>query len=323
MPYNSRFLPQQPYDPYAPGANLPGADEYAPDISEPVWMDDGGGGGGRRGGGFDWGTAQAGGGIGGELGDALGFLADLIFGGGDRDQANQYLQDILGQYTGFNPNEQVVTLGPSAFNTIRQDPNLRATQMDTLAKLKGVSNANGLDAQGRASLNDVQQSNAAANYGAQQAIRAGAARRGAGAPGRDLISANIAAQGAADRNASSGLHIAADAEDRALQAALAGGTMAGNIGAADWTRARDTAGANDAVSRFNAQNTQNVYERNIARDWQKRQGVAGAYGDLAQQKLNDATRWQRIGRGLGRGAGAIAGFALGGPLGAAAGGGTG
>lgn len=304
---------QGQFDPYAPGANLPSdMSGYAPDISEPVDMSGGGGGGGR---GFDWGTAGAGGGIGGEVGDALGSIADLIFGGGDRAAANDYLQKILGTYQDFNPNEQVSTLGPSAFNGIRQDPNLRAQETATLAHLKGVADAGGLDAQGRAMLGDVQRSNAEAAYGAQRGIDARAARRGAAAPGRDLVSSQIAAQGAADRNASSGLHVAADAEDRALQAALGGGQMAGQMAGADWSRAAQTARANDAVSRFNAQNLQNVFERNMARDWQRREGMAGAYGNLAQQKLNDATRWSRIGRGIGRGVGAGIGFATGGALG--------
>jgi hypothetical protein len=296
-------------DPFAPGANLPNSYD-APDISEPVMM------GGPPGtGGFDWGTAGAGAGVGGEFGGALGSIADLIFGGEDRKAANDYLQKILSTYQDFNPNEQVSVLGPSAFNTIHQDPNLRGQEMATLAHLKGVADSGGLDAQGRAKLADVQRSNAEAAYGQQRGIQARAARRGSSAPGLDLISSQVAAQGAADRNAASGLNIAADAEDRALQAALSGGQMAGQMGRDDWTRSAQTAGANDAVSRFNAQNLQNVYERNLNRDWQRRQGMAGAYGDLAQGKLNDATRWSRIGSGIGRGAGGIAGFFSGGLLG--------
>ncbi len=296
-------------DPFAPGANVPQTDE----ISEPVWMDDGRSQPRRE---FDWGTANAGGGLGGELGDALGsIIGELAGAGNDRAAATEYLNKILGEYQGFNPNEQVSTLGPSAFNGIRQNPNLRSQEESTLAHLKGVADGGGLDAQGRAMLGDVQRSNAEAAYGQQKGILASAARRGSAAPGRDIVSAQIAGQGAADRNAASGLHIAADAEDRALQAALGGGELAGRMGRDDWTRSAQTASANDTVSRFNAQNLQNVFERNISNDWRKRQGVAGAYGDLAQGKLNDANRWGKMGRGIGRGVGGVAGFLSGGALG--------
>lgn len=313
MPYNSRFLPQ---DPYAPGANLP--QSLTPDISEPVMIEsdqparqD-----------FDWGTASAGGGIGGEVGDALGTLIGELFGAGaDREQATKYMQEILGLYSGYDANEQVSTLGPSAFNGIRQDPNLRSQENATLAHLRGLVDSGGLDARAKANLDAVQRNNAEASFGQQRAIDARAARRGAAAPGLDILSAQVAAQGAADRNAASGLNIAADAEDRALQAAVGSGNMAGRMARDDWGRAADVAGANDAVSRFNAQNLQNIFERNLDREWRRRQGMAGAMGDLAQDRLNAASRWGRVGRGIGRGVGAGLGYAVGGGLGGMAGGG--
>lgn len=218
--------------------------------------------------------------VGGPWGAALGGAAGLLL--GKDDNSSDYYQKMLEEaqkiplpelkqmnpelykaVVQLNPElEQNVVLGPSATEGIALDPRNKQAQMQALSKLMDITSNNGEDVQFKADSSRLQNDVNANLQGNTAAIQQNMAARGLSGGTSELLSKQLAAQQAANRQAQMGMDLHAQAQQRALSAIMNQGQIAGQIDQADFNQQNTKAQSQDAISRFNAQNLQNVNSQN-------------------------------------------------------------
>lgn len=149
-------------------------------------------------------------------------------------------------------NVQAFLAPDSAMAGVSTDPRLRDAQLKALSQLQEVGDNGGMTLRDQANLSKVQGQVAAADRGRRDAIMQNMAARGASGGGLELIAQMQNAQSSTDREAQSGLDIAAQAQERALQAMMNSGQLGGSIRGQDFGEASQKAQAQDAISKFNA-----------------------------------------------------------------------
>jgi hypothetical protein len=181
-------------------------------------------------------------------------------------QLKEYYPEQYAQVVRMNPDfENTVTQGQSAMGAISTDPRLKQAQMSALSKMQGISDAGGKDAQFMADNNRVQNDINTNLKGNQDAIEQNMATRGMSGGMSEMVARNMSAQGSANRQAQSEMDLNSQAQSRALSALMNGGQMAGSMQAQDFNQQAQQAGAQDAISRFNASNRQQVLGTNTDR----------------------------------------------------------
>jgi len=221
-------------------------------------------------------------------------LADILNGGllsqGDEADAENALSQVTGAYDGIKPptlvspdlqnynwlqdlNPEHVNQGAdvqapvlsahtadavnqaqSEMGNISTDPALRSQQMASLAALQNLAQSGGLNLQDKAALASVQDQAAQADRGRRQAIQQNMQARGMGGSGASLLAQLQSNQAATDQQSQQGMDIAGQAQQRALQAMMQGGQLAGQIQGQDFSQQAQQAQAQDAVNSFNARN---------------------------------------------------------------------
>ena len=176
--------------------------------------------------------------------------------------------------------QQQVMLGPSATEGISLDPKYKQAQMAALSKLMNITENNGEDAQSKADnarlINDVNTN----LQGNTAAIQQNMAARGLSGGMTEMVNKQLAAQQAANRQAQMGMDINAQAQQRALQALMNQSNVANQMSNTDFNQANTKAQAQDAISRFNAQNMQNVNSANT-----QARNTADLYNNQNQQSI--------------------------------------
>lgn len=229
-------------------------------------------------------TALAGAGAGaafGPYGAAAGALGGYLL--GKDDNSNAAYEEMLKAAQGIplpilkeqnpelykaivsmNPEmENAVHLGPSATEGIALDPAYKQAQMNALAKLQTITDNNGQDATSMAANSRLQNDVNTNLQGNTQAIQQNMATRGMSGSGSDMVAQQMAAQSAANRQAQMGMDINAQAQQRALSALMNQGSMANQMSQTDFGQQNTKANAQDAISKFNTQNLQNVSSGNV------------------------------------------------------------
>lgn len=159
---------------------------------------------------------------------------------------------------------QAALVGDSAMNGITLDPALKEKQMASLQALQDLADGGGMTLTDQANLSKIQNQINTQSRGAREAILQNAQQRGLGGSGLELMSQMQNQQDAATRSSQGGLDVAAQARDRALEAMIQGGQMAGDVRNQDFNQQAQVAGAQDAISKFNAQNQQQINMANTA-----------------------------------------------------------
>lgn len=160
--------------------------------------------------------------------------------------------------------EEALLLDPSQLASYEADPRLRQAQLDALDTLSRISSEGGLDAQGRARMEQVRAQTASQERGAREALRQNMAERGLAGSGLEFAAALQGAQGAADRRALEGLNAQAMNEDRRMQALASMADLGGSMRTQDLGEAEKVSQADEAVRRFNLMNRQDISQRNLA-----------------------------------------------------------
>ena len=192
----------------------------------------------------------------------------------------EYYPELYKQVSELAPEAvQAVELGSSEMGKIYTDPALRQAQMNALLKMQEIGDQGGLTATDRARLAQIQGETEAALRGQQGAIQQNLAARGLSGGMSEMVQRQIASQGAANRQAQAGLDVAAQAEQRALQAIMQSGQLGGQMEQQQFGQAAQKAAAQDAIARFNAANLQNVGMTNV----QARNAAQAANAQMAQQ----------------------------------------
>jgi hypothetical protein len=241
-------------------------------------------------------------------------LFDQIFGTGGQDDSQRALEQFQNiplpvlkelypeqykQVVSLNPElESAVTLGPSASEGITLDPMQAQAQQQALQSLMDITSNDGRDARFQADAarlqNDVNQN----LKGNSDAIMQNMATRGLSGGMSEMVNRQMNAQQGANRQAQMEMDLNAQAQDRALNALMNQGQMAGSMQQNDFNRQNTLAGNKDAISRFNAQNQQQVMSNNVgyknnaqAQNAQNAQSIANQNVGLK----NAATDWNTNG----------------------------
>jgi hypothetical protein len=187
----------------------------------------------------------------------------------------------------LNPEmEQAVVLGQSATDGIALDPRMKQAQMSALSKLMNITENGGKDAQFMADASRLQNDINTNLQGNTQAIQQNMATRGLSGGMSELVGKQMAAQQAANRQSQMGMDINAQAQQRALSSLMKQGNLANQMSNTDFNQQNTIAQSRDAISKFNANNLQNVNSNNTntnnqAQQWnaQNNQNVANSNVD--------------------------------------------
>jgi len=146
--------------------------------------------------------------------------------------------------------EQAVQMGPSNWEGVKSDPQMKQAQLDALARLETVG-AEGLDSQDKLALTQIQNRNQQAERGSREALMQGMQRRGMGGSGAELAAQLSSQQGSADRQSMEGMQVASMAQQRALDAMMQRGSLAGQMRGQDFGEQASKADALDRIKQFN------------------------------------------------------------------------
>jgi len=199
-------------------------------------------------------------------------------------QGPEYAGDI---YAG---SAQAPLTGPSAYENISLDPEMRRTQSAQIAALERLRDEGGMNLADKANLQRIQNEELGKEKSQREAILQGARARGMGGSGSALMALLGSNQAGMNRQSQRDLDIAGMAQDRALQAGGQAANLAGNVRGQDWQQESARAGAADAASRFNASMISNTNQFNVGNDLRAqmsnqagRQGVANLGADAANR----------------------------------------
>jgi hypothetical protein len=147
---------------------------------------------------------------------------------------------------------------------ITTDPNNLNAAKTALAGLTDVYQQGGLNDSDKAALGEIQDQEAQAEKGSRGAIMQNMAERGVGGSGMELAAQLENQQGAATRKATADRDVAGSAQARALQAMQAAGGLGQSLQGQEFGQKAQVATAQDAINRFNTQNSQDVQNKIIA-----------------------------------------------------------
>lgn len=148
----------------------------------------------------------------------------------------------------------VYTQGPTNLAGIEVDPRLVDAQMGALTSLQGIADSGGLTLADEAALNRIQSQTAQADRGRREAIMQNMRASGMGGSGMDLLAQLQSSQAATDSASQQGLDVAGMAQQRALDAIMRGGGLAGDIRGQQFGEQATIRSAQDEIDAFNAAN---------------------------------------------------------------------
>lgn len=197
-------------------------------------------------------------------------------------------------------------LGPSDLEGYTPDPRYQEAQLRALSRLQELGNG-GMSGQDQATLNAAMGKVARTEGAGRNAIRNDMAARGTLGSGAELAMALDNNQNASDRAHQAGLDVAGRAQQRALDAIMSGGNLAGDLRGQDFSEKERIAAAKDAIKKFNATRTSDAYKTRAGIQLQKAGGMAG----LAPGVANTYTQQGNNNAALAGGLGTAANTALG------------
>ena len=239
---------------------------------------------------------------------------DSIFGEGGDAEAKKALEQVQNvplpilkqinpelykQVVSINPElETSLSLGPSASEGIVLDPVQKKAQMDALNSLMEITSNNGRDARFEADAQKVRDSINANLKGNQDAITQNMAMRGTSGGVTELVQKQLNSQNAANLQSQQELELNAQAQERALQALMNQGSLAGQMQSNDFNQQLAKLDRQDAISKFNTENQQQTINNNVAIKNNAQQLNAQNNQDIANkntQTRNDAMNWNTNG----------------------------
>lgn len=158
--------------------------------------------------------------------------------------------------------EQEIKLGPSAVSSVKTDQALKEQQLNALKELKDRGGA-GLTPEERAQFAKMQQQVGADEESKRQQILQQSAMRGQSGGGQELAAQLLSSQASANQASQAGMELSGQASQRALQAMLQGGQLAGNVQQQQFGQDIQRSQAQDEFNRFNTQNQIAQQSRNI------------------------------------------------------------
>lgn len=161
--------------------------------------------------------------------------------------------------------ESAIDQKESELKSIQVNPQLRDAQMQALQKLQQIGNEEGLTAVDKAQINEIFNKVNNLNASNRNAVLQSYAQRGMAGSGLEQAAQLMGSQAASNTAADQGFNVAAQAQQRALQAIQAGAQLGSGMEQQQFGEAAQQAAAQDAINRFNVANQQDVTGRNVQR----------------------------------------------------------
>lgn len=166
----------------------------------------------------------------------------------------------------FTPDlQQAISQGPSAMQGVQANQQDQQAQLRALDTLQQLGSNGGMTLADQANVQNAMNQTNAANSGRIGAIQQGMAARGLGGSGLDLQAQLSSVQSANQSTNNAQMQSAASAQQRALDAIMGGGQLAGSMRNQDFGEQAQKAQAADSIARFNAQNANQVAGANVNR----------------------------------------------------------
>jgi len=194
-------------------------------------------------------------------------------------------------------------LGPSALGGVSMDAKYKSAQDAALERLMGIANAEGMDAQSKAKLDAARMEAAGYQRGVEGAAESDLAQRGMLDSGALVAMKGRSAQAGVDRMHRDSVAAAGDASERALQALMAGGSMAERLGQIDLGQKNLAASAEDRIAQFNLGNRTAAEQGLVNAKLAIARGMNGVGDQQAGDAEAEAARIQNTARGVGKAAG--------------------
>jgi hypothetical protein len=209
---------------------------------------------------------------------------------GDWNPSTITAPDAL-NFEGYDPRlADLERVDRSNFSDIAVDPRLKDEQFESLSALDDIISGGGMTLRDDANMASIQGDVAQADRGRREAIMQGMSERGMGGSGMELLQMLDSSQAATDRASQSGLDIAGMAQQRALDAIMNSGNLAGSMRNQDFGEQAQVAQAQDAISRFNAQNANAMNQYNTGA-----QNQALQYNSQGQNAMNQYNQQTGLG----------------------------
>ena len=164
----------------------------------------------------------------------------------------QQLADVRGIQLPDLPKLEAEELGPSNVGGMRSDEGLRSNQLEAIATLRNIIDKGGLDLTDRAALEEALSASTNAQQRARAGVAADAASRGQLNSGARLVLDANAAQVGANAARKTGTEVAAQAQQRRLQAIREAAGMSGGLREQDWRESESANRAKDLRDERNA-----------------------------------------------------------------------
>jgi hypothetical protein len=203
----------------------------------------------------------------------------------------------------------------NAFAKMQTDPQYRAAANESLKGLQDVYKQGGLTAQDKAQLAQIQRTGLEQERGTREALAANAAARGTGGSGMNYAAQLANQQGSATRQSTQGLDVAAQAQQRALNAMIQSGQLGMGLESQQFGEEAQKAQAANAINQFNVnqrnaaqyynlgekqrvsdtnaaignqqeQYNKGLYQQNFQNQMAKAGGIAGQYANLGNLAAN-------------------------------------
>lgn len=166
------------------------------------------------------------------------------------------LQMVQGQMTPAQA--QAAIQQQSAMAGVTVDPSLMNAQTGALSQLQQIASSGGMTPTDLAQVQQINDQVNAQNQGRQLAVQDQMQQQGIGGSGADIAARLSSAQAANTAASEAGTQVAANAQQRALQAIQQSGQLGGQIQQEQFGEAAQKAQAQDAINQFNTGLQQNT-----------------------------------------------------------------
>jgi len=239
---------------------------------------------------------------------AVGTLITELIAGGKEEEARRVMNAAAQIYDDVElPQlERAVAeqVGPTALERITVDPAYKAAQMEALGKLGQISEEGGFTLADKAALNKTLGALSRRDAAARAAIAENMQARGTLGAGAELAQRLAAQQESSQMASERGMDIAAQAQQRALNAIMQRGQMAGEMRGQEYGEQERLAQARDAISRYNADASRNAQMYNLGLAQQQFENKRGLAQLKANAKLGQAQELMQQGQGTRQAGGA-------------------
>lgn len=252
--------------------------------------------------------------IGGVVSAGAGAIAQWLA-GAESEEERESMRNALAEYSALAPpqHQDIIAQGvkESAFSRVRGDAGLQATQDRVQDRL--VRRGEGETSMAYRARAEEARMNAARQAQSDRAgILAEGRARGTVGSGEELLLQQDANQAAAEQERMAGIQALADEEEAALQALIAGGSMAGEREARDLQTQMGVAGGLDDIAMFNAGQTNQMAVNNAqlrGQNWDRSLALADRRSAIHQGNADRARQGRQatgaaiggVGQGVGYG----------------------